>query len=111
MDHVAYSFEPRLLRNGAGLPGEISLPLEPSAAPRNGEAPWDPLFLSYVVNAPRQLAGGAPHHLQKRLATTQTPWTWHYVPHHLAHQASAFLAAPFDDGAAAGALSSFQENA
>ena len=76
----------------------ITLPLEPSSAPRhNGGAPWDPLFLSYVVNAPRQFAGGAPHHLDRRLrAQTDRPsWQWHYVAHHLAHQASALLAAPF----------------
>jgi carbamoyltransferase len=99
LDHVAYSFDPALMVNGSGMPSRITLPLEPSAirVPAGG-APWDPLFLSYVVNAPRQLAGGAPHHLQRRLrAGTDTPgWQWHYVPHHLAHQASAFLAAPFD---------------
>jgi carbamoyltransferase len=100
VDHVAYSFEPALFVNGSGLPPAITLPLEPSAAPRhNGEAPWDPLLLSYVVNAPRQLAGGAPHHLAQRFAArgSKPTWQWHYVPHHLAHQASAFLAAPFDD--------------
>lgn len=100
LDHVAYSFEPALMVNGSGLPSRITLPLEPSAirAP-NGGAAWDPLFLSYVMNAPRQLAGGAPHHLQQRLrsAASKPPWQWHYVPHHLAHQASAFLAAPFDE--------------
>jgi carbamoyltransferase len=100
LDHVAYSFAPALLVTGERMPQEISLPLEPSAAARvNGAAPWDPLFLSYVVNAPRQLCGGAPHHLPRlRLsAADEPPWRWHNVPHHLAHQASAFLAAPFDD--------------
>ena len=29
---------------------------------------WDPLFLSFIVNAPGQLADGYPHHLQKRFA-------------------------------------------
>ena len=100
VDHVAYSFEPGLFVNGSGIPSQITLPLEPSTirVPA-GKAPWDPLFLSYVVNAPRQLAGGAPHHLQQRLRCTacEPPWRWHYVPHHLAHQASAFLAAPFDE--------------
>jgi len=100
VDHVAYSFEPGLFVNGSGLPSTITLPLEPSAirVPA-GKAPWDPLFLSYVVNAPRQLAGGAPHHLQTRLrGSGDAPhWSWHYVSHHLAHQASAFLAGPFDE--------------
>jgi carbamoyltransferase len=99
VDHVAYSFAPDLLVNGSGMPREITLPLEPSAIRVPGHAPWDPLFLSYVVNAPRQLAGGVPHHLQRRLRSARaTPaWRWHFVSHHLAHQASAFLAAPFDE--------------
>jgi carbamoyltransferase len=98
VDHVAYSFAPDLLGNGSGMPREITLPLEPSAIRVDDGSPWDALFLSYVVNAPRQLQGGAPHHLQRRLRTTSAPrWQWHYVPHHLAHQASAFLAAPFED--------------
>jgi carbamoyltransferase len=100
VDHVAYSFDPSLLVNGVGLPPQITLPLEPSTMARaDGTAAWDPLFLSYLVNAPRQLAGGAPHHLQHRLraAASEPRWRWHFVSHHLAHQASAFLAAPFDD--------------
>ena len=100
LDHVGYSFDPALFVNGSGLPSQITLPLEPSAIriPSGGSA-WDPLFLSYIVNAPRQLAGGAPHHLQQRLRSKANAprWSWHFVPHHLAHQASAFLAAPFDE--------------
>jgi carbamoyltransferase len=62
-------------------------------------SPWDPLFLSYIVNAPRQLASGAPHHIKKRFkgARHDGPYKWHFVEHHLAHEASAFLAAPFDE--------------
>lgn len=65
------------------------------------ESPWDPLFLSYIVNAPRQLAAAAPHHLKKRFAgiTPDGPFQWHYVEHHLAHAASAFLPSPFDEAA------------
>jgi len=100
VDHVAYSYDPALFVDGGATPETITLPLSPSAKrPSKGE-PWDPLFLSYIVNAPRQLAGGAPHHLQERLALRGAPrYRWHYVQHHLAHQASAFLAAPFDDTA------------
>ena len=100
IDHVAYSFDPGLLVNGHGLPAQIELPLEPSAIRvASGTAPWDPLFLSYIVNAPRQLAGGTPHHLQARLRSKRANprWQWHFVSHHLAHQASAFLASPFDE--------------
>lgn len=98
LHHVAYSFDPR--RFGGPLVGErpLSLPMEPSAHPPEGwESVWDPLFLSYIVNAPRQLADGAPHHLRARFrgARHDGPYRFHFVDHHLAHQASAFLASPF----------------
>ena len=61
-------------------------------------ARWYPLFLSYIANAPRLLASGAPHHLQERFRGVRHdgPWQWHFVEHHLAHEASAFLASPFE---------------
>ncbi len=103
VDHVAYSFDPwLLLGERAGQPA-LQLPLEPSAEPQTdgGRSPWDPLFLCYVVNAPRQLAGGAPHHLASRFrgARHDGPYRWHFIEHHLAHEASAFLASPFEDTA------------
>ncbi|MEB2488868.1 carbamoyltransferase C-terminal domain-containing protein [Burkholderia multivorans] len=100
VQHVAYSYDPSLeLDRHAGQPS-LTLPLEPSAhaRPPGGESPWHPLFLSSIVNAPRQLAGGAPHHLQRRFrgVTHDGPFRWHFVEHHLAHEASAFLAAPYE---------------
>ncbi len=98
IDHVAYAFDPWLLLGAERT--ALSLPLEPSRTPDpEWLSPWDPLALAYVVNAPRQLASGAPHHLQQRLRGAQAdgPYQWHFVDHHLAHEASAFLAAPFDD--------------
>ncbi len=98
VDHVAYAYDPWLQ-----LPPDcdaLTLPLQPSQSRGGTEAsPWEPLALAYVVNAPRQLAGGAPHHLRERFAGTRAdgPWRWHFVEHHRAHEASAFLAAPFDD--------------
>lgn len=82
----------------------ITLPLEPSAHAHaeKGVSPWDPLFLSYIVNAPRQLASGAPHHLQERLqgvGVEHIRERWTFVEHHLAHEASAFLASPFESAA------------
>src|SRR5436305_1757173 len=70
IDHVAYSFDPYILLDERAATGTISLPLEPSAQPakEGWESPWDPLFLASVVNAPRQLNGGAPHHLKRRFA-------------------------------------------
>jgi carbamoyltransferase len=101
VDHVAYSYDPYLLLGSHPNDAVITLPLEPSAHATEGESPWGPLFLSYIVNAPRQLAGGAPHHLRKRFegARHDGPYRWHFVEHHLAHEASAFLAAPFDETA------------
>ena len=100
VDHVAYSFEPlRFIGDRLDGADEITLPLEPSAhASGRWENPWDPLFAAYIVNAPRQLADGAPHHLRTRLGGAASPgpsYRWHFIDHHLCHQASAFLAAPF----------------
>jgi carbamoyltransferase len=102
VDHVAYSFDPYKLMEKKGQ-GDIRLPIEPSAFPtkQSWTSPWEPLALAYVVNAERQLVDGAPHHLGKRFlgAKKGRHWRWHYVEHHLAHEASAFLAAPFGESA------------
>jgi carbamoyltransferase len=99
VDHVAYSFDPSLLLGRHREDATITLPLEPSAhpTPAEWESAWDPLFLSSIVNAPRHLVGGVPHHLQERLrgARPDGPYRWHFVAHHLAHAASAFLPSPF----------------
>jgi carbamoyltransferase len=98
--HVAYALDPSLLPPAGRSGAAIALPLEPSAepAPQPRASPWDPLFMAYVVNAPRQLAGGAPHHLARRFrgARPDGPYRWHFVEHHAAHEASAYLAAPFE---------------
>ncbi|MGU7811955.1 carbamoyltransferase family protein [Burkholderia sp. AW49-1] len=98
--HVAYSYDPWLELDRHGTETALTLPLAPSAhAPRaDGVSPWHPLFLSSIVNAPRQLAGGAPHHLQRRFrgVAHDGPFRWHFIEHHLAHEASAFLAAPYE---------------
>lgn len=99
VDHVAYSYDPDLF---PGRPAEgepILLPQRPSQAePAEPHAnPWDALFYAYLVNAPLQLKGGAPLHLRKRLNGAPQPrFEWHFVGHHLAHEASAFLAAPYE---------------
>ncbi len=98
--HVAYSYDPARLANWpSARTAGINLPLEPSAHARPGAAPWEELFMCYVANAPRQLAGGAPHALRARFEGVRPggPFRWHYVEHHAAHEASAYLAAPFDD--------------
>ncbi len=106
VEQVAYSFDPGLLpsavrANGAGE--TIALPLEPSAhpTPAGAESPWEPLMLSYVVNAPRQLVDGVPLRLARRFrgARAGETFRWSFVPHHLAHAASAFHASPFESAA------------
>ena len=101
VDHVAYSYDPALL-DGWKEPTFV-LPKEPSASvSANAASPWEPLFLSYVVNAPRQLVSGAPLHLDARFRTAREEarrYRWHFVEHHLCHQASAFLAGPPGDAA------------
>ncbi|KQU66206.1 MULTISPECIES: carbamoyltransferase C-terminal domain-containing protein [unclassified Rhizobacter] len=98
VDHVAYSYDPEHFL-GDRPADRLTLPMQPSLAPSGEwENPWDPLFAAYIVNAPRQLADGAPHHLRRRLAGVRAddaPYRWHFVNHHVCHQASAFLAAPF----------------
>jgi carbamoyltransferase len=98
IDHIGYSYDPYLLLGDKGKDSTIALPLEPSAHESKWLSPWDPLFLSAIVNAPRQLASGAPHYLKKRFegVTHDGPYQWHFVEHHLAHEASAYLAAPFE---------------
>lgn len=101
--HVAYSFDPYLLlgekhRNSAG----IEIPLMQSVSPGSAEwlNPWDPLFLSYIINAPRQLRDGYPHHLQKRFKGTDlNSFKFHYVEHHVSHAASAFHPSPYTEAA------------
>lgn len=118
VDHVAYSFEPEAFGNDPGgieaatatIPMRLGRPAPAAGAGVAGAAPsstnpWDALFLSSIVNAPGQLTDGVPHHLRKRLsgsasssAASRRPpaYRWHFVNHHLSHQASAFLASPFD---------------
>lgn len=101
VDHVAYSYDPELFPDMPTKPGAtIALPLDPARSRVEVNAsPWDPLFLAYIMNAQAQLLDGAPHHLRKRFACVDREhgFEWHYVEHHLAHEASAFLASPFDD--------------
>jgi carbamoyltransferase len=103
VDHVAYSLDPRAFAAGRAIPSTIELPLLPQhPEPGAWDNPWDPLFLCYVMNAPGQLIDGAPHHLQRRLRVPDPaapPWRWHWLDHHLCHQASAFLAAPVERAA------------
>lgn len=105
VDHIVYAYDPQLLMPAGNRDENIVLPLEPSKAGFgvNGESPWDSLFVSYLVNAPRQLLDGLPHHLISRrwdgLSLEHIMDRWVNLDHHLSHEASAFLASPFDESA------------
>lgn len=102
VEHVAYSFDPKVFVDSPASLDDRTIPIPLNMAAgqgRDGRSPWDALFIAHIVNAPGQLADGAPHHLQRRLRGVNRddpPYRWHFVDHHLCHQASAFLAAPFD---------------
>ncbi|HQU42670.1 MAG TPA: carbamoyltransferase N-terminal domain-containing protein, partial [Pirellulales bacterium] len=103
VDHVAYSFDPYVLLGRQADAATISLPMQPAghSTEETWQSPWDPLFLTSIVNAPGQLADGAPHHLRQRFvgACADGPYRWHYVKHHLAHAVSAFHPSPFERAA------------
>jgi carbamoyltransferase len=97
VDHVAYSYDPNLLLGRYRDAPRVEIPLREIAPTADFESPWEPLFLSSIVNAPGQLLDGAPHHLQDRFrdARERCRFRWHNVAHHLSHAASAFHASPF----------------
>jgi carbamoyltransferase len=103
VDHIAYSFNPYLIipEDQAANP-LITIPFHPGLeqTQTGTENPWNNLFLSSIINAPGQLVDGYPHHLQKHFkGSKDTDWSWHYVEHHLAHAASAYLPSPYLDAA------------
>ncbi len=108
VEHVAYSYHPYLRLKQPPDASAVSLPLVPPAAGAGADSPWDPLFLCSIVNAPRHLVDGPPHHLKPAFRGARAPgypddgsgtFMWHFVPHHLAHAASAFQAGPFSEAA------------
>ena len=103
VDHVAYSFDPSLLRSADHLrDATVPIPLDPAhqLTLEGFESPWDPLFLASITNAPGQLVDGAPHHIEARFrGAKRDRFRWHFVGHHLSHAASAFLPSPFDRAA------------
>jgi carbamoyltransferase len=102
VDHFAYSFDPYLLLTGNLEQTYISLPVQPfkDDSKPSWSNPYDPLFLSYIINAPRQLVDGYPHHLQKRFKGTKiSVEQWHFADHHVSHAASAFYPSPYIEAA------------
>ncbi|WP_375444650.1 carbamoyltransferase [uncultured Fibrella sp.] len=104
VDHIAYSFDPALLPDGQSGESTVTIPLRPEgvAAMKNGDHdPYEGLFLSGILNAPGHLVDGVPVHLAERFRGTsaQGPYQWHFVNHHVAHAASAFLPSPYEKAA------------
>lgn len=101
VDHIAYSFDPYILLGTENSNArDITIPLHSLASDSRWLSPWDPLFLSSIVNAPGLLVDGYPHHLQRNFAgATTDDFEWHFVEHHLSHAASAFNCSPFDHAA------------
>ena len=103
VDHVAYSYDPALLTSAAHLrDATVPIPVDPAhqVTLEGFESAWDPLFLAAITNAPGQLVDGVPHHLEARFREAKSAeFRWHYVGHHVAHAASAFLASPYDRAA------------
>ncbi|RIV17784.1 carbamoyltransferase [Fibrisoma montanum] len=109
VDHIAYSFDPHPLLGDHQDKLTVEIPLRPegtrtSLNPNGGlawENPYAGMFLSAILNAPGHLVDGVPLHLSKRFkgATLDTLGQWHFVNHHLAHAASAFLPSPYTKAA------------
>lgn len=103
VQNVAYSFNPFPLIQRAGGRSGMTLPLEPNEVPAADGLldPWEVLHLIHIVHAPRHLASGAPLHLRKLFDGLGElgPENFHFVDHHVAHAASAFLPSPFDEAA------------
>lgn len=100
VDKIAYSFDPKKMMDNLNDP-VISIPFAVDRQKNEeGAGEWDSLFLSSIINAPRQLVDGYPHHLQKRFSGARISLDkWNYVEHHIAHAASAFFPSPFSHAA------------
>jgi carbamoyltransferase len=100
IDRIAYSFDPFPIIRDGGQPS-FALPQDEDEVrlPRMFD-PWKTIFLAGITEAARGLLEDAPWHLQDRIGRPeQHGWSFHFVPHHRAHAASAFLASPFEGAA------------
>ncbi|MXV16674.1 carbamoyltransferase family protein [Hufsiella ginkgonis] len=102
VDHIAYSFDPELLVDSrwTTVPGTVTVPFRKARQQPDGNSPWDPLFVSSIIQAPYHLVDGYPHHLQYRFnGCKTTDFEWHFVEHHISHAASAYFPSPFGHAA------------
>ncbi len=98
LDHVAYSFDPAQL---SGAAPATNRSLAPDAGAGGRDSPSQAWFHSTLLDTPRRLVDDAPHHLWRSFGgvVMPLPYSWHFVEHPLAHEASAFLASPFERAA------------
>ena len=107
VDHIAYSFNPYIQLGDRNGQDTIEIPLTPAGVAQltsqgGWPNPYDPLFLSSILNAPGHLVDGVPLHLSGRfqdVTVEQVMQKWQFVNHHLAHAASAFLPSPYQKAA------------
>ena len=99
VDHVAYSFDPFPLINRPGRADALPLPRDAAEAQRPpGFDPWQTVFLAGAANVAHVLGDYVPWELQATFGGGRR-WELHFVPHHVAHAASAFFPSPFDEAA------------
>ena len=100
IDRIAYSFDPfPMIRENGAVPFALPQNADEARRPRMFD-PWKTVFLAGTTEAARGLLEDAPWHLQERFGRPeQHRWSFHFVPHHRAHAASAFLASPFERAA------------
>ena len=95
VDHIAYSFDPYIQLGDRAGQTTVEIPLTPAGVAQLAGAdgwpnPYDPLFLSSILNAPGHLVDGVPLHLSARfigVTVEQVIAKWQFVNHHLAHAA------------------------
>jgi carbamoyltransferase len=93
LDGVAYSYDPGLVRPSQGGEAERNGPVSEGSAGRPGWSwtdRWEDLRTTYAHRAPNFLATALPG---------LDPGQVRFVPHHIAHAASAGLAAPYRESA------------
>jgi carbamoyltransferase len=100
VDRFAYSFDPLPLTRPIGT---VSIPFPSTAAQLREPTrvdPWRTVFLAGILEAPRLLQDDVPWQLRERLGGGRAVHErFEFVPHHLAHAASAFYPCPFDEAA------------
>ncbi|HEX2210477.1 MAG TPA: carbamoyltransferase C-terminal domain-containing protein [Longimicrobium sp.] len=98
VDQVAYAFDPFPLVQRAGHQPVLRLPEnERDAGGARGFDPWTSVFLAGITEAPRLLLEDLPWDLQDSM--TGPPPPFRFIPHHLAHAASAYHPSPYDEAA------------